>query len=94
VIRKVTRAIARAQQLIRDDSAAVVKALLAAGITSPTPKHLETIVNLYRAAIPATPRVSAAAIERNAKLYPARPTMPFFTKITAADYVNTSFTPQ
>jgi hypothetical protein len=55
------------------------------------PQHLETIVNLYRHAVPATPRVSAAAVERNARLYPARPAMPDFTKVRAADFVNTTF---
>jgi NitT/TauT family transport system substrate-binding protein len=91
VIQKVTRAIARAQKLLRDDPGAAVKALAAAGIDAPTPKHLETIVNLYRPAVPATPRVSAAAIERNARLYPARPTMPDFTKVKTADFVDTRF---
>jgi NitT/TauT family transport system substrate-binding protein len=94
VIRKVTRAIARAQQLLHADSKAAVKALLAAGITSPTPQHLETIVNLYVPAVPGTPRVSAEAIARNAKLYPARPTMPDFSRVKAADFVNTTFIPQ
>lgn len=87
IIRKMTRAIARAQDLLRKDSKAAIAALNNAGIASPTPQHLETIVNLYRPAVPMTPRVSAAAIERNAKLYPARPTMPDFTKVKAADFV-------
>jgi NitT/TauT family transport system substrate-binding protein len=91
VIQKVTRAIARAQTLIKRDKGATMDALIKAGIKEPTPKHLEVIVDIYRAAVPATPRVSAAAVERNAKLYPARPTMPDFTKVNAADYVNTTF---
>ena len=87
----IVNAIARAQQLLQTDPAAVVKALAAAGITAPTPQHLETIVGLYRAAVPRTPRMSAAAIERNAKLYPARPRMPDFSAVKAADYVDTRF---
>jgi iron complex outermembrane receptor protein len=91
VILKVTRAIARAQQLLHRDPAAAIAALTKAGITSPTPKHLETIVTLYEPAVPKTPNVSAAAIERNATLYPARPTMPDFTKVRAADFIAPAF---
>ena len=60
------------------------RALLKASIPAPSPKHLATIVDLYREAVPATRR-SAAAVERNATLYPARPTMPDFTRVHAAD---------
>jgi NitT/TauT family transport system substrate-binding protein len=87
VIRKITRAIARAQELLHKDPTAAVTALTSAGITAPTPQHLKTTVNLYRPAVPMTPRVSAAAIERNANRYPARPTMPDFTKVKAADFI-------
>jgi len=91
VIQKVTRAIARAQDLLHNDPKAAAAALTTAGIAEPTPRHLETIVSLYQPAVPLTPRVSAAAVERNANLYPARPTMPDFTKVKAADFVDTSF---
>jgi ABC-type nitrate/sulfonate/bicarbonate transport system substrate-binding protein len=91
VIHKLTTAIARAQRLLHADSAAAIAALTAAGITAPTPKHLEMIVNLYRPAVPPTPQVSAAAVERYAKLYPARPTMPDFSKVKASDYIDTGF---
>jgi NitT/TauT family transport system substrate-binding protein len=91
VIEKVTRAIARAQQMIHRDSAATIAALRKAGIEAPSARHLETIVNLYRPAVPLTPRVSAALVERNSRLYPARPTMPDFTTVKAADFVDGSF---
>jgi NitT/TauT family transport system substrate-binding protein len=94
IIRRVTRAIWRAQELIHRDTNAAVGALVKAGIESPSPKHLETIVNLYRPAIPLTPRVSAQLVERNATLYPARPTMPDFAKVRAADFVDPSFADQ
>ena len=94
VILKITRAIARAQALLHNDAAAAVAAVIKAGITGPTPQHLQTIVNLYRPAVPKTPNVSAAAVERNATLYPARPTMPDFTKLRASDYVATTFAEQ
>ena len=93
-VAKITRAIWRAQQMIHHDTGATIAALLKAGIESPSRKHLETIVNLYRPAIPATPRVSAALVERNASLYPARPTMPDFTKVKAADFIDASFVDQ
>jgi ABC-type nitrate/sulfonate/bicarbonate transport system substrate-binding protein len=94
VITKVTRAIARAQQIIHLDTAATIAALRKAGIESPSTKHLETIVNLYRPAIPQTPRVSAALVEKNSTLYPARPTMPDFRKVKAEDFVDPSFADQ
>jgi len=94
VILKVTRAIAAAQRLLHRDTQAAIDALGNAGITAPTPQHLETIVNLYRPAVPKTPHVSAAAVERNATLYPARPTMPDFTRVRAADFVAPSFAEQ
>jgi len=48
---------------------------------------LSTIVDLYRVAVPSTPKVSAAAVERDATLYPARPSTPDFTQIHAADFL-------
>jgi ABC-type nitrate/sulfonate/bicarbonate transport system substrate-binding protein len=87
VLSAVTRAIARAQDLLHHDPEAALRALAKAGIRDSSPKQLGTIFALYRAAVPATPRVSAAAIERDAILYPARPIMPDFTRVHAADYV-------
>jgi hypothetical protein len=64
VILKMTRAIAGAQRLLHRDMPEAIEALRNAGITAPTSKHLETIANLYRPAVPKTPHVSAAAVER------------------------------
>jgi NitT/TauT family transport system substrate-binding protein len=91
VLLAVTRAIARAETLLHKDADAAVQALIKAGITVPSPKHLATIVDLYRAAVPTTPRVSAAAVERDATLYPARPTAPDFTQVHAADFLAPGF---
>jgi len=91
VVLAVTRAIARALDLLHRDPIAAGQALVKAGITPPTPRHLATIVDLYRAAVPPTPQVSAAAVERNATLYPARPSMPDFTQLHAADFLAASF---
>lgn len=87
VIAKLTRAIAKAQALIHRDRGAAVEAILKAGIHAPSRQHLDTLVRLYAPAVPRSPEVSAAKLERNARLYPARPTMPDFTKVRAADYV-------
>jgi NitT/TauT family transport system substrate-binding protein len=94
VLMAVTRAIARAEHLLHTDADAVAAALVKAGITTPSPKHLATIVSLYRVAVPQTPVVSAALVERNATLYPARPTMPDFTQVHAADFLAPRFAEQ
>jgi NitT/TauT family transport system substrate-binding protein len=91
VLLAVTRAIARAEDLLHKDADAAAQALLKAGIPVPSPKHLTTIVGLYRVAVPATPQVSAAAVESDATLYPARPTMPDFTHVHAADFLAPAF---
>jgi sulfonate transport system substrate-binding protein len=91
VLLAVTRAIARAEHLIHTDADAAAKALVHAGIPTPSAKHLATIVGLYRAAVPETPRVSAAAVEHDAALYPARPAMPDFTRAHAADFLAPTF---
>ena len=91
VLLAVTRAIARAETLLHTNPDAAAQALLKAGIPAPSPKHLSTIVGLYRAAVPATPQVLAAAVERNAGLYPARPMMPDFTRVHAADFLAPAF---
>jgi NitT/TauT family transport system substrate-binding protein len=46
VIRKVTRAIARAQQLIHANTRTVIDALTTVGISAPTPAHFDTILSL------------------------------------------------
>src|SRR5262249_13679346 len=94
VVLAVTRAIARAETLLHRDAAAAAQAMMEAGMMPATPKHLATIVDLYRAAVPTTPRVSAAAVERNATLYPARPAMPDFTQVHVADFLAPSFAEQ
>lgn len=91
MVQAVTRAIAKAQTLIHNDATAAAQAMVKAGVPVPSPKHLTTILDLYRHAVPATPRVSVAAIERDAVLYPARPTTPDFTQIHAADFVAPAF---
>jgi NitT/TauT family transport system substrate-binding protein len=91
VLLAVTRAIARAETLLHTDASAAAQALLKAGIPTPSPKHLATVVGLYRAAVPTTPQVSAGKVENDATLYPARPTMPDFTQVHGADFLAPGF---
>jgi hypothetical protein len=65
--------------------------MVMAGVSAPTGAHLERILEIYEAAVPASPAVAASLVERNAALYPARPAMPDFTRVRAADFVDTSF---
>jgi len=90
-LRAVSRAVARAESRLHRDAGAAARALVKAGLHSPTPTHLATIVGLYRSAVPATPKLSAAAIEHDALLYPARPTMPDFSRIRVADFLAPGF---
>lgn len=87
VILKMTRAIAQAQALIHRDRAAAVDALINAGVKAPSRAHLDTIVQVYAPAVPRSPEVSSAKLERNTRLYPARFTMPDFAKISAAGFI-------
>jgi hypothetical protein len=50
-------------------------------------------VAIYAAAVPRTPAISLAGIERDAKLYPAHPRAPDFARVRAADYVASEFSP-
>src|SRR5262249_26378144 len=77
LIRAATRAIARAQRLIRSDLAATVDALIASGATGTTERRqIEAIAAIYAAAVPATPAISIPGIERAATRYPAHPRAP------------------
>lgn len=87
VIAAATRAIARAETLLHTDAAASAKAIAAAGASDVDARHFATIFKLYRPAVPASPHVSAAAIERDAALYPSFPGKPDFTKVHAADFI-------
>jgi iron complex outermembrane recepter protein len=91
VVAAVTRAIARAERLLHSDPEASAQALVNAGIPQPTQQHISTIVSIYRMAVPETPRVSVAAVERDALLYPSRPAPPDFTKVKASDFLMPEF---
>ena len=81
-----TRAVHRAQQLIHSDEDAVVDALLNAGIPGLERSLLETIVRIYAPAIPDSPVVSIAGLERAVELFPAHRPPPDLSGIDFADY--------
>ena len=81
-----TRAIHRAQQLIHEDEDAVVEALLNSGVPGLERSLLETIVHIYAPAIPDSPLVSIAGLERAVELFPAHRPPPDLTGIDFADY--------
>lgn len=91
VIGAVARAIARAQMLIHSDPKATVDAIVASGVAGADRAQLAAIVAIYAAAVPQSPAISLAGIERDAKLYPAHPRAPDFARVRAADYAASEF---
>ena len=91
LIASVTRAIYRAQQLIHSKRKATVDAILASGMARMDRARLETIAAIYSAAVPPTPAIALAGVERDASLFPAHPRAPDFSRIKASDYVAAQF---
>jgi NitT/TauT family transport system substrate-binding protein len=87
----VTRAIHRAQRLIHSDLNATVDALVASGAAGPERALTEAIAAVYGPAVPQTPEVSLSGIERAARLYPAHPRAPDFSRVRASDFVAPEF---
>jgi NitT/TauT family transport system substrate-binding protein len=88
LIAGVTRAIARALNLIHADPKSAVDALIASGhARAELRPQLEAIVAIYGSAVPRTPEISLSGIARDAALYPAHPRAPDFSHVRAADYV-------
>jgi NitT/TauT family transport system substrate-binding protein len=90
LVAAVTRAIYHAQQRIHSDQKATVNAILASGAAKDRPL-VEAIAAIYSPAVPITPKISVAGIERDVTLYPAHPTAPDFSRVQAADYVAPQF---
>jgi ABC-type nitrate/sulfonate/bicarbonate transport system substrate-binding protein len=91
LILAVTRAIHRAQRLIHSDLKATVDALVASGATGPERTLTEAIAAVYGPAVPQTPEVSVSGIERAARLYPAHPRAPDFSRVRASGFVAPEF---
>lgn len=69
VVRRLVRAIARAEKLIRSDADASVRAVLAA-VPGLDAKLVRRIVEIYRPAIPPTPAVTVDGLRAALALYP------------------------
>jgi NitT/TauT family transport system substrate-binding protein len=93
VIAAVTRAIARAQNLIHSDPKATVTAVLASGFAHARREELERIAAIYAPAVPLSPEISRPGIIRDVTLYPAHPRAPDFTRIKVNDYIAAGLTP-
>ena len=91
LILSVTRAIHRAQRLIHSDLTATVDAIIASRAAGPDRRLTEAIAAVYGAAVPQTPAISISGIERAARLYPAHPRAPDFSRVKAADFVAPAF---
>jgi NitT/TauT family transport system substrate-binding protein len=94
LIAAVTRTVARALVLIHADQKAAVDAILASGVAGTDRPRLEAIVAIYAGAVPQTPAISLAGIERDVSLYPAHPRAPDFGHAKAADFVAAQFAKQ
>jgi NitT/TauT family transport system substrate-binding protein len=91
MIAAVTRAIYRAEKRIHSDQKATVDAILASGATAADRPLVEALVVIYSRAVPQTPAISLAGIERDATIYPAHPVAPDFTRVAVGNYVAPQF---
>jgi NitT/TauT family transport system substrate-binding protein len=91
LVAAVTRAIYRAQKRIHSDHESTVNAIIASGATSANRSLVDAIAAIYGPAVPQTPKISIAGMERDVDLYPAHPSAPDFKRVKAADYVARQF---
>ncbi|MGD0524627.1 MAG: ABC transporter substrate-binding protein [Polyangiaceae bacterium] len=87
LVASLVRAIARAEALVRADPEATVAAVLRA-LPSLDPRHVRTLVGLYRPAVPSDPHVRADAIPEALALFPASRSPPSLEGIALADFVD------
>jgi hypothetical protein len=64
---------------------------LASGMTGIDRARLEAIAAIYSSAVPQTPAIAVAGVERDASLYPAHPRAPDFSRVKASDYIAAQF---
>lgn len=88
---RVTRALYRAQQLIQRNPDAAVQAVLSSSVPNLVEARVETVVDIYRAAVLQTPLVSPHSLVRTADLFTGRPVHPDFTEIDPRDYIDNRF---
>jgi ABC-type nitrate/sulfonate/bicarbonate transport system substrate-binding protein len=85
LIDKLVRAVARAEETLRKDRPAAVRAL---SKRFPETRHLEKILEIYLPAIPASTHVSVEGTRDALKHYPAGQTPPDLSKVNLAEYVD------
>jgi NitT/TauT family transport system substrate-binding protein len=90
LVRKLVRAIARAEALVHRDPAAATAAL-ARAIPARPPAQLARAVELYAPAVPATPRVSAAGLRAAVAFWPASKRAPDLSAVDWAAFVDDRF---
>ena len=88
---RVTRAVYRAQKLIRSNPNAAVDAVLASGVPGLLEPRVEALIGIYGPAIPRTPLVLPSSVVRTAELWEGRPNHPDFTQIDVRDYITNRF---
>lgn len=86
LVSAMVRAIARAERLIHGDRKAAVDAICKAQ-PSLDRKHVETIVDVYEPAVPATPEVSVDGLRAALALFPANKVPPKLDGIDLRKYV-------
>jgi ABC-type nitrate/sulfonate/bicarbonate transport system substrate-binding protein len=86
VVAAMVRAIYRAQRLVHGDPARATDAVMRA-VSSYDRRHVEALVALYAAAIPATPRVTADGFAPALALYPASGDAPSLAGIDLRTFV-------
>ena len=88
VLVRIIRAIQNAQDLAHTDLAATVQAVIDSGIPDLERELVETIVEIYAPALPASPVVSPEGITRALELYPAHLEPPDLSGIDLDVYVD------
>jgi ABC-type nitrate/sulfonate/bicarbonate transport system substrate-binding protein len=86
VVDALVRAVARAEQLVHADRAAAEAAILRA-LPSLDARHVHTIVGLYQAAVPETPRVRVEGLAPALALFPANRRAPSLDGVPLAEFV-------
>jgi ABC-type nitrate/sulfonate/bicarbonate transport system substrate-binding protein len=86
VVTAMVRAIARAEQLVHADPAAAEEAVMTA-LPKLDRHHVHTLLGLYTAAVPDTPRVHAEGLAPALALFPANRKAPSLDGVTLADFV-------
>lgn len=95
VVLALTRGVYRAQQLIHADLKAAADALFRSGVDGLERRFVETLLPIYQPAIPKTPKVDIAAIQKsNANFFPLTRGPADLSKVNLADYIAPQFAEQ